>query len=82
MNMLLNDYENITLSQFFNKVEGFFKHLREMQEAEWTRTNYMVYSLLSMHPYIKENQKPKSFDDFVNRQVKANEKASKLIEKL
>jgi len=82
MQMALSDYHSITLNQFFNKAEGFFKHQASMQEAEWMRSNYIVFSLISMHPYIDKHQKPKSFEQFLNSQQTANEKAKKAIEKL
>jgi hypothetical protein len=82
LQMTLSDYHLITASEFFNKMDGYYKQLHEMQQAEWLRTNYLVYAIMSMHPYIKAKDKPKSFDDFMKQQEKANEKAKKLIEQL
>lgn len=70
MQMTLSDYHKITLGEYLNKVKGFYKHLEFLQEAEWTRMNYMVYNLLMMNPYIKATDKPKSFEAFVNKKGK------------
>lgn len=70
MQMPLSDYDTITVSQFFNKAEGFFRHLAQLEEMQWLRTNYLVYAMISQNPYIDKKDKPKSFEDFQTRQTK------------
>ena len=66
MQMPLSDYADITVSQFFNKAEGYMERVTAMEEAEWMRTNYIIYALLNMNPYIKSTDKPKTFESFLN----------------
>jgi len=65
LNLSLDDYQNIELGEFFNKMMGFFDHKKETEKREWERSNYLVYSIMMNNPYIKENKKPKSFADFL-----------------
>ncbi len=63
--MSLNDYDSITLAQFINKLNGYFKHLQEKEEAEWKRVAYISYSILMNNPHVKPNHKPKTFEAYL-----------------
>lgn len=65
MQMTLSDYNSITMAQFFNKAEGYMERVTAMEEAEWMRVNYIIFSLIQMNPYIKDNDKPKNFENFL-----------------
>jgi len=67
MQMSLHDYENITLGQFINKLTGFFNFHNDKEEYAWKRFAYVAYSIMMNNPHIKQHQKPKSFDAFLNQ---------------
>ena len=86
MNMSLADYGEITLSQFFNKLEGFYELQKEIQQQEWERMNFVAYSMLMNNPYVKAIDKPKSFNDYLTKLKKpevkklTNDELNKLID--
>lgn len=72
MGMSLVDYDDITLTQFINKLTGFYNYQnQQVQKMEWMRTQYIAYSILVNNAYIKPKDKPKSFEAFLNGSTKS-----------
>lgn len=65
MQMSVHDYENITLGQFFNKLHGFYHYEGEKRKNEWMQVNYLIYHSMLLSPDIKQIDKPKTFDAFL-----------------
>jgi len=82
MGMTTDEFDNIQLSRFFQKMIGFFDHQKQLQEAEWKRMAYVGYLMLVNNPYIKQTQKPKSFDAYLNKGKPATVKSAKQFEQL
>lgn len=65
LGMTVDEFEDITLGQFFNKNAGFMEFQRQLQMQEWKRMNYIVYNILLQNPNIKQHAKPKTFEAFL-----------------
>jgi len=70
LGMSVTDYELITLTQFFNKLRGYYDLALQREQAEWERTQYIEFIIMVNNPYIKESSKPRTFIDFKNRKQK------------
>ena len=81
MMMPLIDYENITLAEFFNKLKGFYEFETERQKQSWERMQFVAYSMLMNNPYVKNNDKPKSFESYMKSATKEVDK-NKGVQKL
>ena len=70
LNLSLTDYNDITLAEFFNKFNGFFKFNLQKEKEEWKRFQYIAYSIMMNNPNIKKSDKPSSFENFLNGTTK------------
>lgn len=75
--MSLAEYDDITVGQFFNAWSGLIEWQSEKEKQEWERMNYVAYSMLANNAYIKKQDKPKSFEEF----MKAGKKEQKQLTK-
>ena len=65
LNLSPEDYADIELGQFFNKLNGFYEFQHENEKREWERIQYVSYSIMVNNPNIKRSDKPKTFQDFL-----------------
>ena len=64
LQMTSEEFWSATPYEFFNRLKGYSEAVEEANEHQLLNTKLLMYWQLIGSPYIKQNQKPKSFEEF------------------